>query len=72
MAVVGAAGAGSNDGAALAQAVPLPISIDQDTTLVQNAVQKKRRLDLYPLQTGDIDAASADALQTCGKLVARR
>jgi hypothetical protein len=69
---VGAASTGSDGGAALAQSIPLPIAIDQDTTLVKDAVQKKRRLGLYPLQTGNINVASADALKTRGKLITRR
>jgi hypothetical protein len=72
MTVVGAAGADGDEGAALAQSIPLPIAVDQDAALVKDAIQKKRRLGLHPLQTGDINTASADALKTSGKLVTGR
>ncbi|HEY8304033.1 MAG TPA: hypothetical protein VIG42_05525 [Solirubrobacteraceae bacterium] len=62
MAVVGATSSGDDDGVALTQSRPLLITVDQDTTLVKDAIQEKRRLGLYPLQSGDIDAASGDAL----------
>ena len=72
MAVVGAAGAGGNEGAALAQSIPLPIAVDQHAALVKDAIQKKRRLGLHPLQSGDINTAGADTLKTSGEFVTRR
>ncbi len=72
MAIVGAAGAGDDEGVALAQSIPLPIAVDQDATLVKDSIQKKRRLGLHPLQQGDIDSASADTLKTSGEFVTRR
>jgi len=72
MAIVGATGAGGDERVALAQSIPLPIAVDQDAALVKDAIQKKRRLGLYPSQLGDIDTARADALKTSGKLVTRR
>jgi hypothetical protein len=66
-------GASSCDGgSALAQSIPLPITVDQDTTLVKDAVQEKRRLGLHPLQTGGVYTASGDALKTNGDPVTRR
>ena len=72
MTVVGAARADGDEGAALAQSIPLPIAVDQDATLVEDAIQKKRRLGLHPLQSGDINTTSADALKASGEFVTRR
>lgn len=52
MTVVGAAGTDGDEGAAIAQSIPLPIAVDQDTALPKDAIQKKRRLGLHPPQTG--------------------
>jgi len=69
---VGTASASGDNGAALAQSIPLPVAVDQDTALVKDTVQKKWRLGLHPLQAGNIDVASTDASETRGKLVIRR
>jgi hypothetical protein len=71
VAVVDTASAGSDDGAALTQSIPLPVAVDQDATLVKDAIEEKRRLGLYTLQSGDVDAASGDALKAGGELVTR-
>jgi len=54
-------------GAALAQPIPLAIAVDQDATPINNAIQKKRRPGLHPLEMGNIDPATADDLQTDGQ-----
>ncbi len=69
---MGTASASGDNGAALTQSIPLPIAVNQDTTLIKDTLQKKRRLGLHPLQAGNIDVASTDAPKTHGKLVGRR
>jgi hypothetical protein len=54
-------------GAALAQPIPLTVAVDQDATLVKYALQKKWCLRLDPLETGDVNPATADALQADGQ-----
>jgi len=49
-------------GAVFAQSLPLPVAVDQDPTLVEDPVKKKRSVRLHPLQMGDVNAASAYAL----------
>jgi hypothetical protein len=62
----------SERGAVLAQPAPLTITVDQDATLVEDPIKKKRRVRLHSLQMGDIDAATADALQADDQSGTRR
>jgi len=53
---------------ALAQQAPLPVTVDQDATLVEDSIQQQRRIGLHPIQVGDVDRTAGDALQADGEL----
>ena len=57
---------------ALTQQTPLPVTVDQDTSLVKDPVQEERRVGLHPLQMGDVDRTAGDPLQPDGELEPRR
>jgi hypothetical protein len=67
LATVVTACASADRGAPLAQPVPLPVTVDQDTTL-EGSIEQKRRIGLYTLKRGDVNLASADALQAHGEV----
>ncbi len=58
--------------AVFAQPVPLPVAVDQDATLIEDAVEQKRCLRLYSPQISDVYPATADALQADGQPKASR
>jgi hypothetical protein len=53
---------------ALVQQAPLPVTVDQDTALVEDSIQQKRSIGLYPLQGGEVNLTSADTLQAHGQV----
>jgi len=53
---------------ALAQQAPLPVTVDQDATLVEDPIQKERRIGLHPLEVGDVNRTAGDGLQADGEL----
>lgn len=55
----------------LAEQAPLPVTIDEDATLVENAIQKQRRIGLHPLQSGNVDRTAGDASQADSELEPR-
>jgi hypothetical protein len=65
-------GASTNPVVALAQQTPLPVTIDQDTALVEDPIQKQRRVGLHSLQLGNVNRTAGDALQADGELKPRR
>ena len=56
-------GTRTDRGVAPAQQAPLPVAVDQDASLVEDPVQKQRRVGLHALQVGDVDRTDGDALQ---------
>jgi hypothetical protein len=59
-------------GAALPQHAPLPVAVDQDTSLIEDPVQKKRSSFLHPFQVGDINLTAAGSFQADSQLDANR
>ena len=46
----------------------MPITVDQDATLVEDPVQKQRRIGLHALQVGDVNLTAGDWFQADGEL----
>jgi hypothetical protein len=46
-----------------AQVSPQPVTVDNDTALVQNAIEQQRRRGLYTVQPGNVDSSTRDATQ---------
>lgn len=65
---MGAPGAGSDRAAPVEQAPPLLIAVDEDPTLVEDAIQEERRGFLDPAEMRDVDPPRGDALKTSGQL----
>jgi hypothetical protein len=57
---------------ALAQQAPLPVTVDEDSTLVEDPIEQKRRLRLHSLQASDVNRPADDAFQADGKLDPRQ
>ncbi len=60
-------GAGADRAAALAQVLPLAVAVDEDPTLVENAVQEERGTFLDPIQMGDIHPATGNVPKASGE-----
>ena len=63
LAAVGALSAGADRAMALMQLWPQAFAVDEDATLVEDAVEKERRVFLDLGKTRDIDPAATDAFQ---------
>lgn len=72
LAAVGTAGPHTDRGAALSQPAPLFVSVDEDSPLVKDSIQKHRRPGLHPLKLGDIHPAAAEMLQADAQLGCRQ
>jgi hypothetical protein len=68
LAAVGALGAGAERATALTQLRPLTVAVDEDAALIEDAVEKERRVFLDPDKMREIDPAAADPLQTGGQV----
>ncbi len=52
----------------LAQQAPLSVTVDEDAALVEDPIQKQRRIGLHPLQASDVNRTTGDTLQADGEL----
>ena len=64
---MGALGASSNRASTFVKVAPLPVPVDEDAPLIQNAIQKERRAFLDPPQKGDVNSATGDLHQAGGQ-----
>jgi hypothetical protein len=67
LAAVGVESTGADLRVSPTQPLPLPVAVDQDTPLLKDTIQKKRRPGLDSLKKGDVDPAAADLLKADGQ-----
>jgi hypothetical protein len=64
---MGTLSAGSNGASSFVEVVPLPIPVDKDAALGQDAIQKKWRTFLDPAQEGNVDSSIGELHQAGGQ-----
>jgi hypothetical protein len=68
LAAVGPLGTGTNRAAPLLQPTPLAVSIDEHTTLFEDAIQQQRCISLYPRQVRDVHPAARRMTEARGEI----